>query len=177
MASVARTAASKAHSMTVGQTILFGSSVVAASLGGFYWNLRRMQNKKAERGDLPHYEYLLAHVASRGLANPVPGAAELPLSRHGRSGNSIPAPLREHRSGHSTVANYQPSSTSSEIRARFEQPTPQRAKELGSSIVYTKSPDYAKSYEKTAKGKAKLTEGMPSLASEGEVPEVMGVSS
>ncbi|KAG6817111.1 hypothetical protein H0H87_012632 [Tephrocybe sp. NHM501043] len=163
MANVSRSATAKVQSLTVGQTILFGSSVVAASLGGFYWNLRRMQRKKQEKGDLPHCtsllpdlsisvllkygricpdEYLLAHVASRGLANPVPGAAELPLSRMRPSGNVIPPPVKDHR-----------------------------AKAAVNSMAYTKSPDYAKSYEKTRTKKA----GMPSLEIT-EVPEVLGAS-
>ncbi|KAG5727512.1 hypothetical protein E4T56_gene12230 [Termitomyces sp. T112] len=156
-------------SLTVGQTVLFGGSIVAASLGGFYWNLHRMQRKKAERGDLPYYEYLLAHVASRGAANPVPGAIELPLSRHQSRGVVIPPPLKEHYSGHSTVANFQPSTKSDRIRGRLEQPTPQRAKKPGSSVAYTKSPDYVNSYEKTTPPKLKNT---PPMVEKTDVPEL-----
>ncbi|KAG6837111.1 hypothetical protein H0H93_014715 [Arthromyces matolae] len=160
-------------SLSVGQTIFFGGSIVAASLGAFYWNLRRMHQKKVERGDLPHYEYLLAHVASRGLANPVPGAAETPIPRHWPHGKSIPPPVKEHHDQHVTVANYVPSATSDTARARLEQPTPQRAKSVGSSLAYTKSPDYASSYEKISA--KKVPSGLPTLGTE-EVPEVMGAS-
>ncbi|KAG6861314.1 hypothetical protein C0995_001633 [Termitomyces sp. Mi166 len=174
MANLSRRPVPRVPSLSPGQTILFGGSVVAASLGGFYWNLNRMQRKKAERGDLPHYEYVLAHVASRGLANPVPGAAELPLSRHRHRGTPVPPPTKEHYSGHSTIANYQPSAKSNGARARLEQPTPQRAKELGSSVAYTKSPDYVNSYEKIATQRVK--DILPTVEKT-HVPEVLGASS
>ncbi|KAG6810218.1 hypothetical protein H0H92_012844 [Tricholoma furcatifolium] len=165
--------APRVPTMSAGQTVLFGGSIVAASLGGFYWNLRRMQAKKAERGDLPHYEYLLAHVASRGLANPVPGAAEVPLARQQRRASPLPGPVRQHMDHRTTVANYQPSPNSSDIRGRLEQPTPQRAKALGSDVVYTKSPEYAKSYDKVAK---QGTAAAPPTAEKTDIPEVLGVS-
>ncbi|KAG6889412.1 hypothetical protein C0992_005334, partial [Termitomyces sp. T32_za158] len=172
-------------------TVLFGGSIVAASLGGFYWNLHRIQRKKAARGDLPYCtfhkvvsvelfynlwqldEYLLAHVASRGPSYPVSGAAELPLSRYQLRGSAVPPPIRDHNSGHSTIANYLPSAKSDEIRGRLEQPTPQRAKETGSSLVYTKSPDYANSYEKTAAQKLKNV--LPTVEKT-DVQEMLGAS-
>ncbi|KAG6868302.1 hypothetical protein C0993_005190 [Termitomyces sp. T159_Od127] len=160
-------------SLTVGQTIVFGVSIVTASLGGFYWNLHRIQRKKAERGDLPHYEYLMAHVASRGPSYPVPGAAELPLSRYQLRETAIPPPVRDHHAGHVTIANFSPSSKSDEIRGRLEQPTPQRAKAPDSSEVYTKSPAYVDSYEKTAA--RKLKNALPTVEKT-DVSEVLGAS-
>lgn len=118
-------------------------------------------------------EYLMAHVASRGAPYPVPGAAELPISRYQPRGTAVPPPIRDHNSRHSTVSNYSPSPNSDEIRGRLEQPTPQRAKEMGSSVVYTKSPDYVNSYEKTAVQKLKNV--LPTVEKT-DVSEVLGAS-
>lgn len=66
-----------------------------------------------------------------------------------------------------------PSEKSDEIRGRLEQPTPQRAKEMGSSVVYSKSPDYVNSYEKTVA--RKLKNALPTVE-ETDVSEVLGAS-
>jgi len=126
---------------------------VLASFGGFYLNLRRMHNKKVAEGNLPHYEYLLAHVGSDE-----PGADDLPITRVERRASPLPIPLKEHRNGHSTIADFKVLAAGGDgggPRTGLEQPTPQRAREVGSSVAYTKSPDYAKSYEKHVVAKPK----------------------
>ncbi|KAG5646728.1 hypothetical protein DXG03_002410 [Asterophora parasitica] len=151
MTSMSRKPAPKIPNLTPGQTIFLGSAIVLASLGGFYANLLRMEKKRQERGTQPHYEYLMGHVASRRNNNPHPEAQQLPISRFEQRSNYLPAPLREQNNGHFTIPEFKLSAigTSTENpRVRFEQPTPQRPKEPGSSVVYTKSPDYAKSYGK-----------------------------
>lgn len=135
---------------TTGQTVLFGGAIVLASFGGFYLNIRRIHNKKAAEGTLPHYEYLLAHVASDE-----PGAGDPPMTRVERRKTPVPTPQKEHRNGHSTIPDSKESAAGGGggSRVGLEQPMPQRAKEIGSSVAYTKSPDYVKSYEKHVAGK------------------------
>ncbi|KAG5635335.1 hypothetical protein H0H81_011689 [Sphagnurus paluster] len=157
MASIPRRPEPKIPALGPGQTVLLGGAIVIASLGGFYLNLRRIQNKRTEQGAIPHYEYLMAHVASRSNENTFPGAAQLPISRYEHRATPLPSTLREHHSAHSTIPNFKMSPAYAEGRARYEQPTPQRPREPGSSVAYTKSPDYVKSYEKLVSVRPKVT--------------------
>ncbi|KAF5381307.1 hypothetical protein D9615_008311 [Tricholomella constricta] len=158
MASSPKKPVHKVSSLTPGQITLLGSAIVLASLGGFYLNLLRIQKKKDAEGNLPHYEYLMGHVASRRTDNPNPNATNLPISRFAPRTSFVPVPLRgaEQRNGHSTIPDFNLSAASADPRARFEQPTPQRPKEPGSSVVYTKVADEAKSYGRSVPQKGKM---------------------
>ncbi|GLB42094.1 hypothetical protein LshimejAT787_1101090 [Lyophyllum shimeji] len=143
--------------MTTGQTLLLGGAISLATFAGFYLNLHRMQNKKAAEGTLPHYEYLLAHVSSDN------GPEGLPIRHVERRANPLPVPLKEHHNGHSTIPDFKAAASAPGAnggpRAGLEQPTPQRPREPGSSVAYTKSPDYAKSYHKAIIPKPKHAVG------------------
>lgn len=92
----------------------------------------------------------MAHVGYSGADTTTPaGVPFLPVARVEARATALPAPQREHHSGHATIADYKLSPGYSDA-GRREQPTPQRAGGDGTG-VYTKSPDYVRSYEKTAK--------------------------
>ncbi|KAF9467753.1 hypothetical protein BDZ94DRAFT_1247604 [Collybia nuda] len=128
-----------------GRAMVVGGLMVGAGLVGFYMNLRRNQAKKEEQDTIPHYERLMAHVGSTSYTDEDP--AHLPASRVEARSTTLPAPLKEHKSGHSTIANFKSSPGYSD-NGRREQPAPQRARADGSNVVYTKSPDYVKGYKR-----------------------------
>ncbi|RDB29857.1 hypothetical protein Hypma_013962 [Hypsizygus marmoreus] len=126
---------------TPGQTIALGMTAVAATFGGFYMMLRKNQAKKDASGTNPYYEYLMRRVARSD-------ATLVPISTVEARKTKLPAPVKEHHSQHETIAEHK--SSPEYVSGMWAQPTPQRARQVGSEIPYTKSPDYSKSYEKTS---------------------------
>lgn len=60
----------------------------------------------------------------------------------------MPPPKKEHNAKHMTIDSYNASSNGDGL-GRYEEPTPQRAAGDGSGRVVSKSPSYARNYEKT----------------------------
>ncbi|KAF8800604.1 hypothetical protein BYT27DRAFT_7199754 [Phlegmacium glaucopus] len=129
------------------KALLVGGTAVISGLGGLYLIMHRNKRRQEERGTNPYHEQLLAHVAKRESGNTLPAI-------HSPYSNIPPAfPGKDHRSGHSTIANYKdtPEYAESGPAARNMVPPPQRGKSDGSGMAYTKSPEYVKNYGKTVR--------------------------
>jgi hypothetical protein len=87
----------------------------------------------------------MAHVGSKSYTDA--DVAHLPASRVESRAVTLPSPLKEHHSGHLTIANFKLSPNYSE-GGHKGQPAPQRARVDGSGVAYTKSPDYVKGYKR-----------------------------
>jgi len=70
------------------------------------------------------------------------------LSHSVRALRALPPPTKEHNAKHITIDDFKASGVR-EPYERYQAPQPQRPKGDGSGRIYTKSPDYAKNYEKT----------------------------
>ncbi|CAA7264358.1 unnamed protein product [Cyclocybe aegerita] len=138
-----------------GKAFVAGGTAVAATLGGFYYSLQNAKRKEEEMGKNPRYEQVMAHMKRK----PVPGE-ELPVlssPKHKYSDNPPAFRGDVHNSGHATLQNYKntPQYLEHGEAVRYMVPPPQKGRSDGSGKPYTKSPDYAKNYEKTVKSSSK----------------------
>ncbi|KAJ3567285.1 hypothetical protein NP233_g6463 [Leucocoprinus birnbaumii] len=130
----------------IGKTIVVGSAIVAAGLSGFYINMLRNKHKQEREGTNPTYEQVIAHVNTKPLK--VEDVNSLPSLHHSLRSLPMLAPTKEHNAKHITIDDWKASGDHEAVE-RYQVPPPQRSRGDGSGRVYTKSPDYARNYEKT----------------------------
>jgi len=136
-----------------GRTILLGIAMVSTGFALFFANLQRRQAKKERKdivspGSLPTWQYRMKQAGQPEDDSDHP--LTLRQSRHAQRDPPLASLVRDHHNGHSTISDYLASANFSEEGRRM-QPTPQRSRGDGSGRVYTKSPSWNDSYEKTEK--------------------------
>ncbi|KXN89347.1 hypothetical protein AN958_05845 [Leucoagaricus sp. SymC.cos] len=124
------------------QTFLAGGAIVLAGLSGFYVNMLRNKHKQERDGTNPIYEQVISHAHTKPIlmedVNAFPGS----------SAHALRPPTKEHNARHISIDEYKASHDRGDV-GRYQVPPPQRSRGDGSGRVYTKSPDYARNYEKT----------------------------
>ncbi|KDR80273.1 hypothetical protein GALMADRAFT_223161 [Galerina marginata CBS 339.88] len=136
------------HSWGPTRTFLTVGSLVAAGLGGFYLSMSYRKRLQELSGRTPHYEQIMGHAIK------TPAAYETLPVLNARYSDIPPAfPGKDHHSGHNTLGTFRqsPDYAESGDSLRYMVPPPQRGKADGSGRAYTKSPDYADNYNKTAR--------------------------
>jgi hypothetical protein len=91
-------------------------------------------------------EQVIAHAGTKPIT--LEDATPFPPKSSKLRANPMTPPVKEHNAKHITISDYKMSPHHAQVD-RYEVPTPQRARGDGSGKVYTKSPDYARNYEKT----------------------------
>ncbi|KAF8155807.1 hypothetical protein B0H34DRAFT_798918 [Crassisporium funariophilum] len=132
-----------------GRAFLVGGSIVALGLGGFYANMIRNKANQERLATNPHHEQIIAHVSLK----PIEGEA-LHHGANARYGDIPPAFRgKDHHSAHETITTFKntPEYAEAGPAARYMVPPPQRPQLGKPDVAYTKSPDYAKNYEKTVR--------------------------
>ncbi|TFK22116.1 hypothetical protein FA15DRAFT_49981 [Coprinopsis marcescibilis] len=130
-----------------GRTFLIGGSLVAAGLASFYINM--LQKKKVEQAahKNPYHEQVIAGISHKTERNENLQPLNVAYSDY------PPAYRRnDHYSGHMTIQDAKASPDYNSETRRLV-PPPQRGRDDGSGKAYTKSPDYAKNYGKTSRGR------------------------